>query len=199
MPATTKVAAITLVRQDDPVSVGTVFRFLFLHPRQSLLREWNWKAAIFASLLRGAIFFVSTWKAGWHAATSAMLVEFCYRAATSGFWGAMTQAFHGARPAWLATVCALIVIPAISHILELVIHLSRGTSHLWAGMTSSIVFTVLATLFNLYAMRRGAMLVGTGAQSFTSDLRRIPLLIAGFVASGPKAIWRATRRLIHSD
>ena len=172
------------------MSVAEVLRALLFHPREWLLEQWNWKAAVLASVLRSAIFFFATLKAGWHAASAAMLLEFCYRALTSGFWGAIAQAFEDARPIWLATLAALILVPLLSHTLELLLHLLEGTPRLWAGMLTSILFTVLSTLFNLYAMRRGALLVGAEDRGFASDLRRMPLLIAGFVAAGPRLLWR---------
>jgi hypothetical protein len=164
-----------------------------LHP-QWLLQHWNWKAAVLASVLRGTIFFVSTLKSGLHAAAAAMLVECSYRALTSGFWGAITQALQPAEPAWLATVAALILIPLLAHGLQLLIHLVEGTPRLWIGMLTSVLFTVISTLFNLYAMRRGAMLVGTKSRSFASDMLRMPRLIAGFIAAGPRFMWRFIRR-----
>ncbi|HEX4169535.1 MAG TPA: hypothetical protein VHZ55_29075 [Bryobacteraceae bacterium] len=163
---------------------------LALHPREWLIQKWNWKAAALASVLRGVIFFISNLRAGWHAATAAMLVEFGYRAVTSGFWGAITQAFEGAEPAWLATLSALIVIPLLSHALELLVHLMERTPQLWTSMLSSLIFTAIATLFNLYAMRRGALLVGSEARGFRSDLREMPRLIGGFIIAGPRALLR---------
>jgi hypothetical protein len=182
------------VHREQAYSVGDAFRRLFLHPGTYLIQRWNWKAATLASILRGIIFFASTWKAGWRPALSAMLVEFVYRALTSGFWGAITQAFEEAAPAWLGALCALIVVPVLSHGLELTVHLLRGTPHLWRGMTSSVIFTVLSTLFNFYAMGHGALRTGAGTSSFASDLRRMPSLIAGFVLAAPIAVWRATAR-----
>lgn len=175
-------------------SVAEVFRALLLNPRESLIRRWNWKAAILASVLRGVIFFVSNLRSGWHAAVTAMLVEFGYRSLTSGFWGAITQAFEGAQPVWLATVAVLVLIPLLSHTLELLVHLLQGTPRLWASILSSVIFTVISTLFNLYAMRRGVLLVGAEARGFGSDLRQMPALIAGFAAAGPKAFLRLLKR-----
>jgi hypothetical protein len=57
-------------------------------------------------------------------------------------------------------------------------------------MLSSVVFTTLSTLFNLYAMRRGALLVGGQGRGFGSDLRALPGLIGGFLVAGPKALLR---------
>jgi hypothetical protein len=48
-------------------------------------------------------------------------------------------------------------------------------------------------LFNLYAMRRGALVVGAEAPSIGADLRRVPRLIAGFIAAGPLFIFRYLR------
>jgi hypothetical protein len=185
------------VHSSETPTVGTVFRRLLLHPGTYLVRRWNWKATALASILRSMIFLVSTLKAGWRAGLSAMLAEFIYRAITSGFWGAITQAFEEASPAWLGSLCALIVVPLVSHTLELIVHLLRGTPHLFAATASSVVFTVLSTVFNLYAMQHGALKSGAGASSFTSDLRRMPLLIERFVMAVPNAIWRATTRALN--
>ena len=168
---------------------------MLFHPHEWLLQRWNWKAAILASVLRAAIFFVSHLKAGRHAAVTAMLVEFFYRALTSGFWGAITQAFEGAEPPWLAAASALLLIPLLSHSLELLLLLLEHSSRLWPSLLSSLLFTALSTSFNLYAMRRGALLVGSEGRSFKSDLRRMPRLIAGFVAAGPKALFSRVRWL----
>jgi hypothetical protein len=43
--------------------------------------------------------------------------------------------------------------------------------------------TMVTTSFNLFAMRRGALIVGEGAHSLLADLRRLPRLIVAFVDS----------------
>jgi hypothetical protein len=178
-------------RTESPATtVAQVLRSLLLHPKEMLLGRWNWKAAILASVLRGLIFFVATLKAGWHAAVGAMLVECAYRAVTSGFWGAITQAFKGAEPGWLANLAVLILVPLLAHGLQLIVHLASGTKRLWASMLSSIALTVVSTLFNLYAMRHGALLVGPESRGFGSDLSRLPKLIIGFLAAGPRLLFR---------
>ena len=112
-----------------------------------------------------------------------LLAEFLYRALTAGIYGAMTQAFRQAQPVWAANVAVMILLPLVSHSLELAIHMARGTPRLITSISISAGFTAIATLFNLYAMRRGALVVGEGAGSMGSDLRRVPGLILGFVAS----------------
>ena len=41
---------------------------------------WNWKSALYSSVLRGLIFFFANLTAGLHAAEGAMLAEFVFRA-----------------------------------------------------------------------------------------------------------------------
>ncbi len=170
------------------MSVWDVLRDLRANPGGLLLRQWNWKSAAFSSTIRAVIFFCTNFAAGWSAALGAMLAEFLYRAVTAGFYGALTQAFRRAEPAWAAGVVVMILLPAASHSVELAVHLLRGTPKILSSLVASVVFTAVSTLFNLYAMRRGALLVGSGAGSIGADLRRMPLLIGGFIAAGFKTL-----------
>lgn len=174
--------------------ISDVLQSFIRDPLDILVRRWNWKAALMASLIRSIIFFLFNLRAGWHAAGNAMLLEFGFRALTAGLWGALTQAFYEVEPVWAGTLWAVLLIPTVSHLLEWGVHIAGGTQRIKASMISSIIFTVVSTLFNMYAMRRGALLVGPDANSLGNDLRRTPLLIAGFVAAGPIALVRALGR-----
>ena len=153
-----------------------------------LIRHWNWKSATCSSILRAGIFFGANLPAGWRAAAAAMMTEFVYRALTAGFYGAMTQAFRQAEPEWAAGLVVMFLLPVASHSLELTVHLLRGTPKIITSLVSSVVFTALSTLFNLYAMRRGALVVGAEGGSVAADLRRLPRLIVGFTIAGPLAL-----------
>ncbi len=89
-----------------------------------------------------------------------------------------------------AGIAVMIILPVLTHSLELAVHLARGTPKLFTSIVASVCFTAISTLFNLYAMRRGALVVGDGSSSVASDMRRMPRLIAGFVAAGPMALHR---------
>jgi hypothetical protein len=154
---------------------------LTTHPYEMLIARWNWKSSLFSSILRALVFLFANLAAGWRAATGAMLVEFLYRGISAGFYGAITQSLRTAEPQWAAGVVAMILLPLISHSIELSIHLMRGTPKIITSMIASICFTAVSTLFNLYAMRRGALIVGDNGASVTQDLKRVPGLIAGFV------------------
>ena len=71
--------------------------------------------ALLSSLFRAGIFFTANLAAGWRAAVAAMFAELLYRGVSAGFFGALTQAFRQAQPAWLATATAMVLLPLASH------------------------------------------------------------------------------------
>ena len=158
-----------------------------------LVRRWNWKSALLSSLFRAAIFFAANLAAGWRAAVAAMSIEFLYRGISAGIFGALTQAFRQAQPAWLAACTAMVLLPVASHSIEFAIHFARHTPKLITSIISSVIFTALSTLFNLYAMRRNVLIVGAEGGSLASDFRAIPRVLAGFLAAVPLAFWRRLR------
>jgi hypothetical protein len=162
-------------------------------PIRHLIHDWNWKSALMSTMLRAPIFFFVNLAAGRRAAFGALLTELVLRTLTSGLYGSLTEALRDAEPAWLAALTAAVLMPAANHSLELLVHWLRGTPRLAASILASIGFTVFTTLFNLYAMRRGALIVGENQQSLGQDLRRMPRLVGGFLVSGPLAILRLCR------
>jgi len=171
-------------------SVGAVLSRLIRHPVQHLVRRWNWKSALLSSLFRASIFFFTNLVAGWHAALGAMLAELALRGITSGFYGAITEAFSVARPAWAAMATAMAVLPFLNHSLEFLVHWLRGTPKLGLSITASVIFTALSTSFNVYAMRHGVLTVGDGSKRLREDLGRVLPLLLRFLLAGPRALAR---------
>jgi hypothetical protein len=171
-------------------SLADAFSYLFRHPVQALLQKWNWKSAVLSSLLRAAIFFVANISAGLPAALAALYTELVFRSVTSGFYGAITEAFCEVEPAWTAGATVMILLPILNHSIEFVVHWLRGTHNLAASIGASVCFTAISTLFNLYAMRRGALIVGRGSRSLGRDLLHLPGLILDFVLVLPRTIVR---------
>ncbi|HME05581.1 MAG TPA: hypothetical protein VKG25_00970 [Bryobacteraceae bacterium] len=179
-----------MIDQTESTVYG-VLRKLVTDPLEMLVRRWNWKSSFFSSIFRALVFFFANLAAGWQAASGAMLAEFVYRAISAGFYGSLTQAFRNAQPAWAASLSALVVVPLVSHSIELAIHLLRHTPKIKTSIISSIVFTLISTLFNVYAMRRGVLVCGRNqGQTILEDLKQVPRLIAGFVSCGPLALYR---------
>ncbi len=151
---------------------------------------WNYKTAILSALVRAAIFFATTAAAGLAAASGAMAAEFAFRFLMAGFYGALTQAFRRVEPPLLGTAAAVVVLPIVGHSLEFAVHSWRETPNLATGMIASIVFTCVSTAFNLFAMRRGALIIGEGRQSLRQDLRAMPRLVVLFVATAARTCTR---------
>jgi hypothetical protein len=181
-----------------PPTVGAVFENLLRHPARLLIERWNWKAAVLSSLLRAAIFFFTNLVAGWHAALGALFAELALRVVTSGFYGAITEAFSEARPVWAAMVAAMIVLPLANHSLEFLVHWLRGTPKLGISIGASVIFTALSTAFNFYAMQRGVLTVRGNSKSLREDLAQVLPLLGQFLLAGPRALVRYIQRAIGS-
>lgn len=160
-----------------------MLRSIFTDPT-FLLRQWNWKSAIFSSLCRSAVFFLTTLPFGLRAASGAMFAEFLYRAFSAGFYGGLTQSFRRIEPRRIATLVAMIGIPAFSHTIEFLMHWLRGTPNLAVSISASFLFTIISTAFNLHAMRRGVLVVGQEGRSLLSDMRALPSTIFTFITCG---------------
>lgn len=182
--------------EPPPPRLGAVWADIALHPYEYLVRRWNWKSGATSAIVRGVIFFTVNLGAGRDAALGAMLTEFGYRTLLSGAVGSVTQALRTCEPAWAAGLTASVILPLIGHLVEFTVHSLRGTPRLGTSVAVSISFTVLSTLFNLYAMRHGVLVVGRCGRTLLQDLAAMPLLIAGFVAAGPLALWRLLRRAL---
>src|SRR5262249_15586235 len=100
----------------------------------------------------------------------------------------LTESFREARPPWAATLAVAVFLPLANHSLEFLIHWMRGTRKLVPSILSSLCFTLLSTLFNSYAMRRGALVVGDGRRPLTQDLRSMPRLFVEFILVIPRGI-----------
>lgn len=187
---------------EPEIPVFEVFRSLLRHPAQIIMR-WNWKAALIGAVVRGGFYF-TVYKASresWIATLTAVSVEFLFRFVTTGIFGAMVQSFRRASPAWLATVIVSITFPTLSHLVEFVTHYAQETffTNLFAASANdarqrafaiSVLISVLSAMFNIFIMQHGVMLVGAGeeTQSFASDLKRIPRLVAEFIIFLPAKI-----------
>ncbi len=167
-----------------------VANVLFRHPYRLLIQRWNWKSAVTSSVVRAAIFFAVNLRSGQDAAWAAFWTEFIYRALTSGFYGAMTQALSEVRPRWQGTMGALLLLPFANHALEFVAHWASGTAELFLSILASMCFTALSSTFHVFVMRRGLLTVGDGSQGLLADLIQMPKAVFLFVAWPFILLWR---------
>ena len=170
-----------IVQSRENETVWSVFKHIVSHPLETFVWRWNWKAAILSGVMRGSIYFFTHISLGIRAAMGAMSVEFMFRVLNSGFSASVSQAFRKAQPKWLATVCIMVVMPAYGHTIEYTLHTLNGDLNRNKSILISMGFSATSALFNLYAMRRGAMLVNTDEQkSFRHDLIRLPRIAIDF-------------------
>jgi hypothetical protein len=124
------------------------------------------------------------------AALTALGVEAALYAVIAGFYGALIQHFRRVQPAWQATLLLMACLPACNHALEFTVHRLSGTPQLARGMVLSVIFSMLSACFNLFAMRRGVLLIGNERRSLLDDLRLLPNVVWQFITAVPRAFAR---------
>jgi hypothetical protein len=166
-----------------------VFRHLLRHPMETMVYHWNWKAAVLSALLRSPIFFTAYLyqKQGLAIALGAMGAQFFFRTLFGGVNGAIIQAFRKVEPAWHAVLTVPLVLAAFSHLIEFVVQTAydslTGTHGKGKAILVSVMVSIVSAVFNLFAMRRGALIVKDETrQSFGRDLIRMPWLIFEFIS-----------------
>ncbi len=125
---------------------------------------------------------------------AALITESAFCAISAGFYGAIVQTLKNAEPEWLTGIVLAFLIPALFQGIEYLLHWMRGTPHLRIAELVSLIISGLSALFNWYAMRRGALLIGNEGASFGSDLGRLPRLIYGFLAVLPRKVASSAKR-----
>ncbi len=181
------------------IPLGEVLRSLISHPAQIITR-WNWKSALLGAILRASFYF-TVYKASrenWLVTLTAVMVELAFRFFTSGISGALVQSFRRATPQWLATLVVTVSLPIFSHSVEFFTHYVQETyfntifpasvNHSrQRAFAISVLFSIMSAMFNLFAMRKGVLLVGAGSEtkSLWGDIKTFPILIFDFVVYIP--------------
>jgi len=163
------------------VTVRETFAELVRHPFEHVVLRWHWKSALMSAIPRGLLFFAANLAAGPALASRASIVEFALRVPLVGTLASVTQLFRLARPPWAAALVTTTALPLVAHAAELVTHSLLGTPRLGISLLASVAMSAVATTFNLFAMRRGTLLVGDGARPLAEDLKHLPGLIVEFV------------------
>lgn len=166
------------------------------------IRYWNYKGAILSGVLRAPIFFATylIGKETFRLALAAATVQFLFRFAFAGVGGALIQAYRHVEPPWKALAAILILVPTVSHAIEIVIQVAfgylTGTQNLTdQAILRSVCVSIISALFTLFAMRRGIMIVGESeSKSLISDISQLPRVIFYFIAFIPNEITGMLRR-----
>ena len=143
---------------------------------------WNWKCALLSATARSLVYLAAMRRAGPHGRLSIVLVEIGYVALTAGVYAALQQRALGLRSRVLGNVLVAAGVPALAQALDWLAHRAVGAAVPAKATIVVSVFTGVSALFHLFVMRRGVFLTGRGC-SLGDDFRRIPKLIAAFVAA----------------
>ena len=173
----------------DHTSVSRVFAHLIRHPLKAVIYRWNWKAAVLSALLRAPIFFWAylLQKHGVADAVGAMLAQAAFRILFGGVNGAIIQSFRRVQPAWHAVLTIPLVLATFSHVVEFVVSsiydAMTGTRGKGKAILISVAISIISAVFNLFAMRRGVLLVKDETrQSLWRDLRKMPWIALEFIS-----------------
>lgn len=172
-------------------AVAKTLCFPFIH--------WNWKSAILSALIRSLGYLIATRKHGLHTGFHAAIAEVVYVALTAGVYSALQQGALDIRPRWLSNSLIVVGVPVLSQSVEYAFHSAIGTPNLRVATFSIMLFGFLSAMFHLHVMRNGAMLVGGKSRPFFEDLKRMPILLAGFLATPVVTVAEVTRRQWEND
>jgi hypothetical protein len=188
----------------EPQTLKRVFdvaKYLVRHPLEMLVLRWNWKAAVLSALLRAPIFFVTYVfkKDGLKLAVGAAIAQSIFRFIFGGVSGAIIQSFSKVEPAWHAVLTVPLVLAAFSHIVEYIVQTmydnQTGVNGKGKAIAVSILISAISAVFNLFAMRRGALLVkDESEQSIWRDLKRMPWLAFEFLSFPLIWTWRRSKK-----
>jgi hypothetical protein len=153
-----------------------------------VVRWWNWKSAVISAAMRGPIFFFATLSLGLRAAAMSLLLDASFRTVLAGFMGALTQAVRYIQPTWIPALIVVVGMPVVNHTIEYFVH--RHNMRVGVAMGISIGFSMVSGAFELFAMRRGTLVVTEHSQSLGHDILRFPKLVADFVVTGVRALFR---------
>lgn len=172
-----------------PSKVLDVTFELLKHPFNALVLRWNWKAAVLSAVLRAPIFFFTYLfkKDGLKLAIGAALVQSLFRLIFGGVNGAIIQSYSRVEPAWHAVLTVPLILAAFSHVIEFGVQTiydnQTGVNGKGRAITASVVVSAISAVFNLFAMRRGALLVKDETQqSIWRDLKQMPWIALEFIS-----------------
>jgi hypothetical protein len=182
-------------------TVLSVSKYLIRHPLETTILRWNWKSAVLSALLRAPIFFITYFfkKDGLKLAVGAAIAQSVFRIAFGGVNGAIIQSFSKVEPAWHAVLTIPLILAVFSHIMEYGVQTlydnQTGVNGKSNAIAISIIISAISAVFNLFAMRRGALLVrDESEQSLWRDLKRMPWLVFEFLSFPLIWTWRKSRK-----
>jgi hypothetical protein len=101
---------------------------------------------------------------------------------TAGLYAGLQQRALSFRSRLLGNLIVVLGVPGLAQALDWLAHRASGTTAPEKATLAVCVFTLVSALFHLHVMRRGVFLTGDRGHSLIDDFRRMPRLVAGFIA-----------------
>jgi hypothetical protein len=150
--------------------------------RAQVFACWNWKCALMSATARSLVYLAALARSGPHGRVAIILVEIGYVALTAGVYAGLQQRALALRSRLLGNLIVVLGVPALAQFVDWLTHRAVGAPVPMRATVAVSIFAGISALFHLFVMRRGVFLTGQG-RSLGDDFRRIPRLIAGFVAA----------------
>jgi hypothetical protein len=153
------------------------------------LTHWNWKVAVMTAVLRGGACVMALRHMELHARRHFGVVEAAFVLLTCGLFSALQQQALALRTEMLAWFACVVVIPLTSLGCDAGLHFWLDGQQTRQLGVAGVIFTIVSATLHWHMIRNGALLVGDESQSFSSDLKRIPILIGTYFASPAVWLW----------
>jgi hypothetical protein len=144
---------------------------------------WNWKCALLSATARSIVYLAALLRTGRHGVLSIVLVEMVYVTLTAGIYAGMQQKALGLHNRLAGNLIVVLCVPGLAQLLDWLAHRVVGAAVPNRTILAVCIFTLTSALFHLHVMRRGAFLTNRRGLSLIEDFRRMPRLIAGFIAA----------------
>lgn len=179
----------------NETSIKGVLHYILRNPFEVAILRWHWKAALFSALFRTPIFIIAYHNKGFGVAAAAATIQFIFRTVTGGINGSIIQSFSRVEPPWHAIITVPVILAAITHVFEYLIQVYfdnyHGTDLANKAIIASVTLSVMTAIFNLFAMRRGVLLVKDEQEkSLWKDFAYIPRLIFDFMMVPSQNIYK---------
>ena len=142
---------------------------------------WNWKCALLSATARSVVYVAAMAHASGSNRSAVVLVEVGYVTLTAGIYAALQQRALRIRSRILGDAIVVLGVPALAQLFDWLAHRAMGAAAPGRATVSVCIFAAISALFHLHLMSNGVFLTGHG-RSLADDFRRIPRLLAGFVA-----------------
>ncbi len=147
---------------------------------------WNWKCALMSATPRSVVYLAALARpaAGMRMSRSLsiVLVEIAYVTITAGLYAGLQQKALALRCRVLGNLTVVLGVPVLSQFFDWLTHHIAGAPAPARATLAVCIYAVVSACFHLHVMRRGAFLTGGQSHSLAEDFRRLPQLVASFVA-----------------